>query len=373
MNNIWQKIVKEFLSWTRSDRNAVMLLAVMVVVVLGVNEIVKTFDSEPLCTPEDFDRIIAEWDAARNEIPEETSLFFTPFNPNTITAAELDSFPLSHNIKRNLLKYRAAGGFFYSKNDVRKLYGMNDSIFMSIEPFIIVEKKRERRYVGKSGVARKRKAKKKETMPQGTFDPNVADKEELKRFGLNSYQAGNIEAYRKKGGFFKNKTDLLKIYGLDSVTYKKIHPYISIRVEKETKPKNYMQDIYVELNTADTSDLIELHGIGSVFAWRIVKYRELLGGFSSKQQLLEVYGMDNERFERIKNNITVDSLKISRLRINYAGFSELLRHPYLSKQMVKAIMKEKENNGPLKNISDLEKLKGFDIETVEKIRPYILF
>lgn len=365
MNNIWQKFIKEFFSWSRGDRNAIIILSVLVILVLLVGQFLKTIDPKPVYSPEDFNRIVAEWEALQEAHSDSLPLLLFSFNPNKIIAEKLDSLALPQNIKRNILKYRAAGGVFFKKDDMRKLYGMNDSIFKIIEPYIIIEPR-------KKSISRKTEKKSNKVIPPlGTFDPNVADKYEMKKYGLSNYQVQNIIAYRAKGGSFKKKKDLLKIYGIDSLSYKKIEHYISISL-KSGELKLLPKSILIELNTADTTDLIALNGIGSVFAKRIIKYRNLLGGFCNKKQLLEVYGMDNERFDGIKNNITVDSLKIKKLRINYADFSELLKHPYLNKRIVKAIMKEKEKNGPIKNISELKKIEGIDTDVVDKLTPYIL-
>ena len=83
----------------------------------------------------------------------------------------------------------------------------------------------------------------------------------------------------------------------------------------------------IELNSADTTALKSLPGIGSVFASRIIKYRELLGGFVSISQLLEVYGLDSTRYSRIAGLVVADSAAIRKLSVNSLRFAELLRHP----------------------------------------------
>jgi DNA uptake protein ComE-like DNA-binding protein len=308
MNNFWQKFIKDFFSWSRGDRVGIILLSVLVIVVLFVSQLIKRIQPEPVLTIEEMDEMLSEWHHSVDEnVNKQTQTIFQ-FNPNTISSDALDSLLLPPKIKRNLIKYREAGGVFYQKEDVRKLYGMNDSIYRLIEDSIYIQPKKKR------------------------YKDNPVIKEPVKQEKVPEHRSS------------EKKVQLVK-----------------------------KQTLMVEINLADTSDLIALKGIGPSYAKRIIKYRELLGGYYKKRQLLEVYGMDDERFNGFQENIIVDTTQIRQLRINYASFAELLRHPYFSKEMVKSIMSEKDKHGPIKNISELMLLKGFDTETVEKLRPYILF
>lgn len=126
----------------------------------------------------------------------------------------------------------------------------------------------------------------------------------------------------------------------------------------------------VELNTADSTTLLELKGIGPVFAGRIIKYRNLLGGFVKKEQLLEVYGFDNERYEFIKPYVSVNG-KVAQLNLNTSTFKELNKHPYIEYNLTKAIFNLKKK---LKTFNSVEDIKQIDLVTEElytKIAPYL--
>jgi DNA uptake protein ComE-like DNA-binding protein len=135
----------------------------------------------------------------------------------------------------------------------------------------------------------------------------------------------------------------------------------------EIKP----QLIMVELNNADTTSLIQLAGIGSVFASRIVKYRDLLGGFDRKEQLLEVYNFSEEIFQRIQNNITVDTTIIQKIRLNFANYTQLLRHPYLNEKDVKLILDYRNKNGSYTSVSQILENNLVDSSTYYSIKPYL--
>jgi competence ComEA-like helix-hairpin-helix protein len=127
----------------------------------------------------------------------------------------------------------------------------------------------------------------------------------------------------------------------------------------------------LELNTADTSDLQQLHGIGPVFSKRIVKYRNLLGGYCSKEQLMEVYGLEQELYDKLKHHIVVDTSKVSKLNINTADIDDLKRHPYLDYYQAKAVVEYRQKIGAFKTINDLRHIVLIDNNTFEKIKPYL--
>lgn len=127
----------------------------------------------------------------------------------------------------------------------------------------------------------------------------------------------------------------------------------------------------VSLNSADTLDWQQLYNVGPAFARRIVKYRNLLGGFVHKEQLLEVYGMDSARYACIAPYIDIDSAGVEQMDINSATIDQLKHHPYLDYYQAKAIVGLREKEGAYHSVSDLRKVPVIDQETYNKILPYI--
>jgi DNA uptake protein ComE-like DNA-binding protein len=117
--------------------------------------------------------------------------------------------------------------------------------------------------------------------------------------------------------------------------------------------------------------LVRLKGIGPSFAKRIIKYRELLGGYISKSQVLEVYGMDSARFIPIEIMMEVDTTVRSKMNLNSVDAKELMRHPYLDKNQAVAIVNYRQQHGPFKAITDLQKIHLVKGETYRKIAPYL--
>ncbi|RNC66557.1 helix-hairpin-helix domain-containing protein [Proteiniphilum sp. X52] len=128
----------------------------------------------------------------------------------------------------------------------------------------------------------------------------------------------------------------------------------------------------ISLNKADTSEWKKVPGIGSVYAFRIVRYRDLLGGFVSVEQLLEVYGIDQELFSRISVYIEPDG-NFRRIQLNQSDFKELLRHPYLNYKQVQAIMGLRRKKGDITSIRELSILDEFTSEDILRLEPYLEF
>jgi competence ComEA-like helix-hairpin-helix protein len=128
----------------------------------------------------------------------------------------------------------------------------------------------------------------------------------------------------------------------------------------------------VELNSADTTELKKIPGIGSGYANRIVKYRTLLGGYADITQLKEVWGMDDELYDKITTYITlVPAAK--KIRINSASFEELNGHPYISYKQAKVITDIRERKGNIESINRLSLLEEFTANDIRRLTPYLSF
>lgn len=128
----------------------------------------------------------------------------------------------------------------------------------------------------------------------------------------------------------------------------------------------------VELNQADTLTLKKIPGIGSTFARRIVGYRELLGGFYTVEQLAEVYGIDEERYNSLSPWFKVDTTRIRPLPVNQLPYKELLRHPYLNASQVRQLDRLR-RKAPLQSWNNFILLEEFSAVDYQRLRPYLSF
>lgn len=225
------------------------------------------------------------------------------------------------------------------------------------------------------------------------FNPNTATVAQLQELGLPKFIAERIEKYRSKGGKFRKKEDLAKIYGLDPETFERLEPYIDLPSAEETslntsltttatqptvadkneiparefKKENKLTRF--DLNVADTTQLKLINGIGSGYAKRIVKFRDALGGFSKAEQVKETYGLPPETAEELLKYGYVSG-NVKKLKINQVSVAEL-RHLYLKFHQAKAIVAYREQHGSFKSIEDLRQIKVMDEATIQKIEPYL--
>lgn len=216
------------------------------------------------------------------------------------------------------------------------------------------------------------------------FDPNTATQKELEEMGFSEKQAASIIKYRSKGGVFNNKEDFNKLYVVDDETYRIFEPYIRILAASTISEKLLTEEKIsnqsgsgtsdaerdIELNSADSVELLKIRGVGPVFASRIIKYRRKLGGFTSVEQLQEVYGIDSSRFSQIASQVMTDSIDIIKININTATITELKKHPYLDYYLAKAIIDKRIQKGSYSSVNDLQDIFSKKPGLFEKVAPY---
>ena len=216
------------------------------------------------------------------------------------------------------------------------------------------------------------------------FDPNTLSAEGWVKLGVREKTANSIQKYVSKGGKFYKPEDIGKIWGLHEDEIKKLMPYVKIAARTEPgnayfkntepykiydKPKSKIENI--DINTADTSALIALPGIGSKLANRIITFREKLGGFYKIEQVAETYALPDTVFEKIKNRLLITNTSIKKLNINTATVDELKAHPYLRYTIANAIVQYRLQHGAFAAISDIKKIMMITDEIFNKAEPYL--
>ncbi len=178
------------------------------------------------------------------------------------------------------------------------------------------------------------------------FDPNTANDAELKKIGFSQKQIKNIINYRAHGGVFSKKDDLKKIYSISEEEYLIIEPFVII-----APPINKKQIfIFTEINSADSALLVKNLHFSPHITGRIIKYRNLLGGYYNSTQLYEVYNIRRSELERALPYIKTDNSFIRKLDINKVDFKELLRHPYFDYKITKSIFDYRKTKGQFKSV-----------------------
>lgn len=174
-------------------------------------------------------------------------------------------------------------------------------------------------------------------------------------------------------GFFEDVDRIPEEAGRDGNVNVQSQPGGSGKFETAKVVQSRRRVPVIEINGADSLILQVLPGIGPAFASRIVRFRERLGGFCEKEQLMEVYGLDSARYERLKDYVRVDTSLVRRIRINEVDAERLGRHPLVGYKLGNLIVRYRDHHGPFSNEGELKKLGVLDEETIEKLRPYLVF
>lgn len=216
------------------------------------------------------------------------------------------------------------------------------------------------------------------------FDPNEISPEDMKRLGFIEHLSKRIAGYREKGGVFRVKRDLMKIYGMDSTFYNQLYPYILLpETDEKQKTINkkgngafsknfYEPDDPFDLNKADTATLKLIKGIGPVLAERIIKFRSSLGGFTDKGQIKEVYGLDTTVIKKLdKASFIENGYEPVKIDLNNSDEKTLDAHPYITRTIARAIVAYRYQHGNFTSVEDVRKISIITPENAEKLLPYL--
>jgi competence ComEA-like helix-hairpin-helix protein len=191
------------------------------------------------------------------------------------------------------------------------------------------------------------------------FDPNTLDSTGFRKLGFSASQTQSIIKYRTSGAVFRKPEDFSRSYVVSEQMYKRLAPYIRIHAQPQLQPPPQTQlppprstapfqpprRELIEINGADTSLLIKLRGIGPYYAQRIAQYRDRLGGFVAAEQIMEVEGMDEERFALFASQIEIDHTLVRKIDMKSANQSTLGKHPYIGPYAARWIVHYREQLG----------------------------
>lgn len=248
---------RDWFTFSRQDRRAIILLATLIVVVVILLWMKPMWHREEVTVSLDTDSVAMHLASPSPQRPI-MRIDPRPFNPNTADSLELLSVGLSPRVVRNILRYRRAGGEFRRPEDLSRIYGLHDSAFVRVSPYI--------------------------TIPQPA---ELSEREQLAEVPEPLFS---------------------------SDTMQREHPYAEYMRAKHKSGQ------FVDLNRADTSEFMKIPGIGPVYAKMIVDYRERLGGYHSIVQLrdLEVLPEDLGDWVHVSTPpaamLNVNKLSLTQLR-----------------------------------------------------------
>jgi len=207
------------------------------------------------------------------------------------------------------------------------------------------------------------------------FDPNGRSEAEWMQLGLSKKQAAAVKKFEARGGRFYSKEDVKQLRCISPKQYAALEAYISIPGkegrEKERRPDPYPER-RIELNSASRFELLHIALIDSSLAENILKFRNNLGGFYSKEQLKEVTAFDTSLFAKVSAALDLDTENLRQLDVNLASISQLSKHPYIRFNVAKALVLYRETHGNFKTVEDIKKCVLISEALFRKLAPYLV-
>lgn len=267
--------------------------------------------SEPGFAPRYPKREYNSFAKSGSRYPKIARVPLAPFDPNALTAEGWEARGVPHFVAARIVKYQAAAGGFKAKSQLKKMYGLEDSVYQRLAPFLQLPDEALRRDYADRG----------KPGPDGKFPP---------------FAPGDAA------------------------------PTKFVR-----KPRNLQP---FDLNTADTTQLMQIRGIGAGRAKWVVRYRSQLGGYLGEDQLDEVFVLRDApdlRDSLKKYTFVAPGFAPQTVNVNTASFDELYLHPYIGKPRARLIVAFRQQHGPFKTVADLKQIPVLKPADWEKMRPYV--
>lgn len=219
------------------------------------------------------------------------------------------------------------------------------------------------------------------------FNPNYISDYKGYKLGMSVQEIDRLLAFRKQNRFVNSPKEFQNVTGISDSLLKTMVSYFKFPdwVNKKKKytsnlgfgnsPFSKKKKINIQdINTADSSDLEKIFGIGELTAKRILSYKVRFGAFVSMEQLNEVWGLSAEVVESLQEHFEIKTLTgIKKLDINYASINELAQFPYFKYALAKQIVIYRSMNGPIVETADLTKIKGMPNDKIKIIALYLDF
>lgn len=300
---------------------------------------------------------------------DSVELFF--FDPNTISYDSLKLLGFSKTQARQLLHYRSAGKVYRMAEDLDGIYGMTDSLFQRIRPYVRIGAEyafqpRSRASWHDFPAAPRRSFR----APDSPIPIDSLSEDRLRAMGFSvRWSKAFVDCHRRRGIRSLEEMRELNFIG-DSIT-DLLAPWILFPV-----PEADPFDEPLELNRADSAALRSVYGIGEKSVMEIIRYRERLGGFHRVEQLAEVRGVTEANYEKILQQIWCDSFQIQKIDINFAPAERIKEHPYVAPRTFRKLISKRQQRKSKGGWSTVEEMVEENILTpdeAQRLRPYLRF
>jgi competence protein ComEA len=304
-----KRLFRELFNFSKKERAGIIGLLFVVFFLIVIGKLIPFFIHED---KHDFSKWEAEVNSylakTEDKIPEKAALHISKFNPNEADSTTLINMGIPPKVVVNWVKYLEKGGRFSENEEVKKIFGMTSELFEQLDRFMVIP-------------------------ITNHHTVSVENK---------STEVNSKKVFRTDSGFRRPSP---------------VREFKSIKV--------------IELNNADSVQLVAIQGIGPILASRIVRYRNLLGGYYSISQLKEVYGMREDNFTTVLPYFRVDQSTINTFNINFSTIQEIGRHPYIGFKTARKIFKLRDKMGKFSSPEDLSSVVAAD--SLNRLIPYLKF
>lgn len=202
------------------------------------------------------------------------------------------------------------------------------------------------------------------------FNPNFISDYKGYTLGMSIEEIDRLLQFRKTNRYVNSVEEFQKVTQVSDSLLNKISPYFKFP-DWVTK-KNKKTVAKLDINKATAVDFQKVKGIGVTLSNRIVKFRSLLKGFVTTEQLQEVYGLDANLIKEIKKHFEIKKkLLPNKININKANAHEISALVYINYQLALNIIEYRTLHEKINSLEELKKVADFPSEKFERIKLYL--
>lgn len=350
------------------ERRGLMVLLPLILAAVLLSLLVERRGDRPV--------LLAETKEAVESEP--TAATLSPFDPNEADYEELRRCGVPPEVAAGIIRWRRYGKVYRIEEDIALVAGVDDSLYAALKPYIVISEKHAAAPRAQTPPRPRVRAEANSAAESVRLEPfaiDTASAAYLATIGFSPRQAEVLVRYREASGGIRDEEQFRECYVVSDRIAERLSPYIlysAPRPAAEAEP-TAAAPLKIELNSADSATLRSVVGIGEKSVVEIMRYRELLGGFRSVEQLAELKCVTESNFERILPQISCDSCKISKIDINFADPKELMRHPYVSAKALRRIVKQRKLKGGWSGTEEMVEDDIFTKDEAERLAPYLRF
>nr|WP_309757946.1 helix-hairpin-helix domain-containing protein [Flavobacterium sp.] len=226
-----------------------------------------------------------------------------------------------------------------------------------------------------------------ETNKMYLYNPNFITDYKGYKIGMSISEIDRLLAFRKENKYVNSAKEFQNVTKVSDSLLNVMAPYFKFPdwVNQKNSPRQYKKYsnpafakkekiVVIDINQATKEDLVKIYGIGDAISLRILKQKELLGGFVTMEQMNDVWGLSPEVIENLNTHFKVSVLPdFKKIDINNASLKELTQFYYFRYALAKQIVTYRSMKGKINNIEDLTKIKGFPVDKANLIGLYLDF